>query len=248
MNILTYLYPNWPAPKNIRAVSTKRLPGHSSAPYDCNNLALHVGDNPDMVLANRLDLVEALDIPTQPDWLEQTHSTRCVVVEDDNNRLADAAITRSSNHVLAILTADCLPVLLCNKQGSEIAAVHAGWRGLLNGVIENTLSSLHSQPKDLMAWIGPAICPRCYEVGDDVREAFVDQYPMASNFFTKRDNKWLANLPGLAELILNNLSVSLVFQSHACTYENKIDYFSYRRDAQTGRIASLIWFNTTNQD
>ena len=157
MCILSNLLSNWPAPINIRALTTTRLGGESLPPYDNNNLALHVGDNADHVLKNRLALVNSLHLPGEPIWLEQTHSNHCVVVEDEPNRVADAAITRCKQFPLSIMTGDCLPILLCDKAGTEIAAIHAGWRGLVNGIVENTLSKMLNHSETLIAWIGPAI-------------------------------------------------------------------------------------------
>ncbi|CEG61129.1 conserved protein of unknown function [Legionella micdadei] len=241
MNILPNLYANWPAPSNVSALTTMRTSGSSQPPYDSNNLGLHVGDNEADVYANRKKLTASLKLPKEPEWLEQIHSNLCVVVEEESNRTADAAITRSTGFTLAIMTADCLPILLCNQQGSEIAAIHSGWRGLVNGVIENTLQKMHSSPKQLMAWIGPAICQSCYEVGGDVLEAYQSRYSFASNAFQRNGEKWLANLPQLAERVLNSLGVLAVFQSKICTFEQKKDFYSYRREAQTGRMATLIW-------
>ena len=212
-------------------------------PYDKNNLALHVGDNAENVEANRLALVNSLLLPGIPIWLHQTHTNQCVVVEDSPNRIADAATTRRKDMPLAIMTADCLPILLCDKAGTEIAAIHAGWRGLANGIIENTLIKMHSQPEALMAWIGPAICKTCYEVGNDMYEAFTTRYPFTEATFSNRAPHRHANLPKMAELILNAQGVSAVYQSEACSFELKNKFYSYRREPQTGRMATLIWFN-----
>lgn len=243
MIILSKLLANWPAPANIHALTTQRYPGFSQAPYDTNNLGLHVGDEEQQVLLNRSVLAETLQLPAQPAWLEQTHSNHCVIVEEESNRRADAAITRSNQQVLAIMTADCLPILLCNQQGTEIAAIHAGWRGLVNGIIENTVAKMHSPPADLLAWIGPGICQACYEVGHDVLTEWTKHYSFAAQAFKAQGKKWLANLPLLAELILNQMSIFNVFHSQVCTFEQKNAFFSYRRAPQTGRMATLIWFN-----
>ena len=245
---LPNLNPQWPAPSNISAVTTYRYPGSSLAPFDFNNLGIHVGDNLSHVQTNRQALLQALQLPSEPEWLDQTHSTECVIVEKETNRQADAAITRSPNHVLAIMTADCLPILICNQQGTEIAGIHAGWKGLANGIIENTLKKMDSPASELMAWIGPAICQECYEVGDDVRDMFLSNYAFAADYFKKFNNKWLINLPYLAEKILSKEKIQAIYQSEACTYENKNHFYSYRRDGQTGRMASLIWFNQLTQD
>lgn len=246
--ILANLYANWIAPKNITALTTLRTEGCSVRPYDSNNLGLHVGDESASVHYNREQLSKTLQLPRDPEWLEQIHSTRCVVVENDSLRQADAAITRSKCHVLAIMTADCLPILLCNQQGNEIAAIHAGWKGLVNGIVEETLTKMLSARTDLIAWIGPAICKSCFEVGDEVREMYQANYSFAGDYFKKHQQKWLADLPRLAEKILNKEDVNRVYQANACTFERKNELYSYRRESQTGRMASLIWFNELTQD
>ena len=239
---------NWPAPKNITALSTTRYSGFSQPPYDLNNLGLHVGDNETHVLQNRQQLVELLQLPCEPVWLEQTHSTTCVIAEKDANRNADAAISHSDLHPLIILTADCLPITLCNVQGTEIAAIHAGWRGLFNGIVENTIEKMNSNVSDLLAWIGPAICHKCYEVGEEVYLAFTTKYPLSKTAFEPRNGKWLANLPKIAEIVLNSKGIKAVYQSGLCTFELKNEFYSYRRESQTGRIGTLIWFNDQNQE
>ena len=244
MNILPNLVANWPAPSNVHALTTTRSPGYSQKSYAHNNLALHVDDDPTHVHANRAALIETLALPTAPSWLEQTHSTVCVTVEDESNRYADAAVTRQSGQPLAILTADCLPIVLCDKQGTEVAAIHAGWRGLMNGIIENTLTKMKSPSNQLMAWIGLAICLSCYETGLEVKQAFTERYAFTQQAFQHRDGRLYADLPKMAELVLHTLGVSSVYQSGACTFESENAFYSYRREAQTGRIATLIWFTT----
>lgn len=239
---------NWKAPKNITALCTNNLGGYSKAPYETNNFALHVGDDQEDVQKNRQQLYELMQLPSEPAWLEQTHSTVCVVAEEDKSRNADASTTRSLHHPLAILTADCLPITLCNRQGTEIAAIHAGWRGLHNGIIENTLHKMHSKPSDLLAWIGPAISQEYYEVGEEVHHAFTTQYEQSTKAFQAVEKKWLANLPLIAELVLHHLGIQAVYQSNLCTFKLKNEFYSYRRSGQTGRIATLIWFNDQPQD
>lgn len=237
------MYANWPAPSNVIALTTTRADGFSLAPFDGNNMGFHVGDNPMHVRANREALSSSLDLPNAPEWLEQTHTNHCIVIEDDKNRSGDATITRRSHTVLSIMTADCQPILLCNKQGTEIAAIHAGWKGLVNGIIENTVAKMASSPSDILVWMGPAICQSCFEVGDDVRDIYLQRYSFANTSFKQRGVKWLANLPDLAKGILNQLGISNVYASDMCTYENKNEFYSYRREQQTGRMATLIWFN-----
>lgn len=239
---------NWPAPKNISALSTTRFSGFSQPPYDSNNMGLGIGDNDQHVMQNRAQLVDLLHLPGEPQWLRQTHSTHCVITEEDPNRNADAAITRSGKYPLVILTADCLPIMLCSRQGDEIAAIHAGWRGLAHGIVENTLGKLNSPVSSLLAWIGPSICQKCYEVGEEVYETFTNTYPSTKQAFKQVHAKWLANLPLIAEIILHLQGVEAVFQSALCTFELKNEFYSYRRTSQTGRIATLIWFNDQPQD
>ena len=176
------LIANWPAPKNISALTTTRLHGASTGPYSHNNLALHVDDEKTSVLVNRTNLTKSLNLPGEPVWLNQIHSNQCVVVEDESLRDADASVTRHKNMPLVIMTADCLPILLCNQNGNEIAAVHAGWRGLLNGVIENTLLKMNSKPESLLAWIGPAICKSCFEIGEEVEQQYIEKYHFTPKF------------------------------------------------------------------
>lgn len=238
---------NWSAPPHVYAMTTTRKDGFSLPPYESNNLATHVGDIESDVCRNRQLLIETLNLPSMPEWLDQTHSTRCVVVEDESNRQADAAITRQPNTVLAILTADCLPIVITNKQGTEIAAIHAGWRGLAEGIIDVTINKMRSSNSDLIAWIGPAICQKCYETGNEVQKAFLNHYPFTSSAFHYQQERLYANLPKLAELILNDLGVKFVSQSNECTYESNHahvlkQFYSYRYEQQTGRIATLIWF------
>lgn len=240
---MLYLTANWQKPANISAITTTRLSGASIAPFDNNNLGLHVGDNPSHVQMNRQQLITSLSLPNEPVWLEQTHSNHCIIAEEDPNRTADAAITRSYDHPLVIMTADCLPIVLCNQAGTEIAAIHAGWRGLLNGIIENTLEKMHSPPQTLLAWIGPAICHACYQTGADVRKAYIERYPFTNDTFYTKHDQWHANLPKLAQLILEAAKVSSIYQSNVCTFEQENRFYSYRKQAQTGRIATLIWFN-----
>jgi YfiH family protein len=242
MNTLNKLDANWPSPDNIKAFTTLRYPGFSKTPFQGNNLALHVDDNPNDVLCNRQQLIKECRLAQQPAWLEQTHSNVCVIAEESTNRVADAIITRLCDQPLAILTADCLPILICNQSGNEIAAIHAGWRGLVNGVIENTLAQLKSPRTNLMAWIGPAICQSCYEVGHDVLQNFQNCYSFSAIEFFPKGEKWHANLAKLAERILNHCGILAVYQSNSCTFEQKNAFFSYRREQQTGRMATMIWF------
>ncbi|MDF1684338.1 MAG: peptidoglycan editing factor PgeF [Legionellaceae bacterium] len=242
------LHANWPAPKHIKALTTTRDAGASLGPYAHNNLALHVDDAKEHVKKNRAALRTHLDLPAEPQWLNQTHTNICVRVEEEILRDADAAVTSSTNHPLAIMTADCLPIVLCNQDGTEIAAIHAGWRGLFNGIIEHTLDKMHSPKHTLMAWTGPAICKNCFKVGQEVPDMFIKRYAFTAPAFRPHQEKYLGDLPQIAELILNQQGVEAVYHADACTLEQENRFYSYRRTSQTGRMATLIWFNQTTDD
>jgi YfiH family protein len=237
------IMPDWPAPPGARAVSTTRLGGVSLAPYDGLNLADHVGDDPAHVARNRALLRDRLALPAEPLWLTQVHG--CEVADAGNAApgcAADAAIAREPGQVCAVMTADCLPVLLCDRGGRAIAAAHAGWRGLAAGVIEQTVSTLAVDPDGILAWLGPAIGPEAFEVGGEVREVFVSADPgAASEFRPCGEDKWLANLYGLAARRLRRAGVTRVYGGGLCTYGDPARFFSFRRDGATGRMASLIW-------
>nr|WP_275974581.1 peptidoglycan editing factor PgeF [Shewanella algicola] len=230
---------------------TDRHGGCSLAPFDSLNLGLHVGDNPQHVLANRAALRQRLSLPAEPLWLEQVHGVDVVNMAhlklSDSTSLspikADASYSNKAGDVCAVMTADCLPVLLCNQQGTEVAAVHAGWRGLCAGVIEQAVELFDSATTELMAYLGPAIGPQAFEVGAEVHDAFMQKHPQAAQYFIPHHNKYLADLPGLASLRLAKMGVSQVFNANVCTFTDP-DYFSYRRDQQTGRMASLIWLKS----
>ncbi len=232
---MNHLIANWPAPAHVKALTTTRLSG--------KNLGMHVNDDPRQVLANREWLKTSLSLSSEPIWLDQTHSSHCIVVDHEQiERQADAAVTRLSQVPLVIMTADCLPIVICNQQGNEIAAIHAGWRGLAGGVIENTLKLIKSEPGACLAWIGPAICIRCYQTGPEVVDVFKSRYGFAEQAFEYHDSHFYTNLAKMAELILRSLGLIQVYQSNACTYELKEQFYSYRRESQTGRMATLIWF------
>jgi YfiH family protein len=237
--------PDWSIPSTVKALYTTRSGGASQAPFDAFNLAEHVGDDFDQVLRNR-EILLSQSLPTAPCWLQQTHSIKVVTLESEPNRKADGAITRQADKVAVVMTADCLPILLCNRSGTEVAAVHAGWRGLLDGIVQTTIAKMQSPANELMAWIGPAISQPKFEVGDEVRLAFLDKYVEKQGathhrFISNRPGHWLCDLPGLAGDSLKHLGVGVVTQSNLCSYCNEADFFSYRRQAITGRMASLIW-------
>ncbi len=242
--MIEIVQPRWPAPTNVSACCTTRVGGVSAVPYDSLNLALHVGDDAARVSANRERLREQLGLPAEPCWMNQTHGIRAVTLEEDSERDADAAITRRAGMVAVVMTADCLPILICNRSGTEVAAVHAGWRGLQAGVIQSTLDAMKSSSEELMAWIGPGIAQPCFEVGDEVRAAFGDAIQDAGKHFSPHGpGHWLCDLGGLAEQVLNQRGVNLVFRDPHCSYRDADLFYSYRRDATTGRMAALIWID-----
>lgn len=236
------LVPAWPAPAKVRAMQTTRAGGCSAAPWDSLNLGDHVGDDPACVRANRARLRSGL--PGEPAWLKQVHGTRVVdaalsasVVSE-----ADAAYARQPGAVCVVMTADCLPVLFCNRAGTVVAAAHAGWRGLQAGVLEATIAAMAEAPGELLAWLGPAIGPACFEVGDDVRTAFVGSDPEAAAAFAPASpGKWLADIYRLAERRLHAVGLTSIHGGGRCTVSDRERYFSYRRDGVTGRMATLIW-------
>ena len=235
------LQPDWPAPARVKSLQTLRSGGVSVAPWASFNLGDHVGDDPLHVAANRDALTACL--PSAPCWLQQVHGTLAVNAENTPKpAVADAAFTRQPGRVCAVMTADCLPVLFCDRAGSVVAAAHAGWRGLLGGVLESTLAAMAVAPEHVLAWLGPAIGPSAFEVGDEVRAAFVAELPAAGEAFAPcGQGKWLADLYALARLRLARAGVTAVYGGNACTYSDPAHYFSYRRDGVTGRMATLIW-------
>lgn len=238
------IQPNWSAPSRIQACCTTRQGGVSAEPFDSLNLALHVGDDPALVAQNRKLLRDQLELPAEPCWINQTHGTQTVTLERDASRDADAAVTRVPGTIAVVMTADCLPILLCNQTGSEVGAVHAGWRGLQAGVVQSALATMNSPNHQLIAWIGPGISQACFEVGDEVRAAFIDSMPHAQAFFSaNRRGHWLCDLAGLAEQVLKAQGVGEICRDSHCSYRDADRFFSYRRSATTGRMASLIWIN-----
>jgi YfiH family protein len=244
MSLLEHLIvPDWPAPANVKALQTTRAGGISSTPYDSLNLGDHVGDVPLAVAHNRM-LLNTL-LPSEPVWLEQAHGT-LVANADYASCLpqADACIARHHAAVCVVMTADCLPVLLCDKQGSVVGAAHAGWKGLAAGVIEATVQEMKVAPQNLMAWLGPAISQDAFEVGDEVRAAFVTAQPQAASaFIPGSQGKWFADLYALARLRLNALGITQIYGGDYCTYREREYFFSYRRDGATGRMGTFIWLD-----
>jgi len=242
---LNGIRPGWPAPDCVHALVTTRAGGVSVAPYDSLNLGVHVGDDPARVAENRRRLRALL--PEEPCWLNQVHGTTVLDADMWVGGLpdADAVVSRRSGRVCVVMTADCLPVLLCDDAGTVVGAAHAGWRGLHGGVLEATVAAMAVPPSTLMAWLGPAIGPAAFEVGDEVRQAYVGQDPRAAGAFqtTQQPGKWMADLYALARFRLEALGVVRVHGGEFCTHADATRFYSYRRDGVTGRMASLIWLD-----
>ncbi|MDZ7751202.1 MAG: peptidoglycan editing factor PgeF [Gammaproteobacteria bacterium] len=241
---LPQLHPcQWPAPANVKAHFTTRRGGHSAPPFHGFNLAGHVGDRPADVAANRRLLRRHL--PAEPCWLEQVHGTRVITAGETTAApaIADGSLTRRRGVVCAVLTADCLPILMCDAAGTQVAAIHAGWRGLAAGVIETGLAAF-PEPRQVHAWIGPAIGAAAFEIGGDVRDALGD-HPSApaTAFSAGRDGHWHADLAQLARARLAHAGVDSISGGGWCTAREEAHFFSYRRDGTTGRQASLIWLD-----
>lgn len=227
---MNFIKPNWPAPKQIKAYTTLRTSwgDHALDPQSS---------------ASEQALTSLLNLPARPFWIKQTHGTDVVETNQQNIGVeADASYTSQSNHICAVLTADCLPILICNQSGTQVAAIHAGWRGLANGIIEESLKRLNSSGEDLLVWLGPAIGPNKFEVGRDVFDAFTQQHVASASAFTPNANeKWLADLYELAKLRLQLHGIHQIYGGEYCTHTQSDLFFSYRRDGKTGRMASLIW-------
>ena len=240
-----FIYPDWPVPDNVKAVMTTRHGGISLPPFDGLNLGDHVHDDPESVKKNRQKLATDLLLPKQPAWLTQVHGIAVVdCATAQSTDTADAIVGYAKDDVCAIMTADCLPVLFCNKQGNTIAAAHAGWRGLASGVLEATIKKMACEPQDILVWMGAAIGPNAFEVGSEVRDIFMSGHTEASRAFKPHANgKWLANIYELARIRLNDAQVpnSNIYGGNHCTYSQPSEFYSYRRESRTGRMASLIW-------
>ena len=236
-----WLVPDWPAPANIHAATTLRTGGVSLGTFSSLNPATHVSDDNERARQNRQIIRVMLELPAEPVWLEQIHSNRAVkAVKTAIVEQADASYSNESGVVCAVMTADCLPLLVCSTDGAQIAAIHAGWRGLLAGVITNTVVAMQQQ--DLLVWLGPAIGPDCFEVGPEVREAFLEKSASFNDAFKQQGNgKWLADIYQLARIELAALGIVNVYGGTHCTFTEHERFYSYRRESQTGRMATLIW-------
>ena len=249
-----FIIPNWPVPKNVHALQTNRYGGCSHAPYDSFNLGDHVKDNPIHVAQNRQLLNQF--VPTEPVWLNQVHGFEVINAADSNCfPSADASFTNRKNTVCVTMTADCLPILLCDNLGTIVASVHAGWRSLCNGVIEATVKRMitsttsetrNSETSQLMAWLGPAIGPNAFEVGAEVRDQFIIKDKKSELAFKPHNDKWLCDIYQIATQRLNSVGVTQIYgggheNEPWCTFADENRFFSFRRDGDTGRMATLIW-------
>lgn len=240
-NKTLFIQPSWPAPLCIKAYTTLR---DSEIGY--RQSAERVPGNIDRARLNTL-----LQLPNDPIWLDQVHSTIAVeAIPANNGYKADAVYSNQPNHVCAVLTADCLPVLVCNKQGTQIAAIHAGWRGLANGIIENTLNTLQIPPEDTLVWLGPAIGPSQFQIRKDVYDIFMQQDPNAATaLHSISDEHWLVDMYALARSRLQKCHVTEIYGGDRCTYSEHNDFFSYRRDGKIiGSIVSMIWIADSNKN
>jgi len=232
---------DWPAPPGVVAGCTTRFGGVSEGTYASLNLGAHTGDDPVAVSENRRRFVDKCGLPAEPGWLTQVHGND-IVVDPSPGTEADAAITNNAGTVCTVMIADCLPVLLASDDGSEVAAAHAGWRGLAAGVLENAAGAFTLPASRLLAWLGPAISQPAFEVGAEVRQVFTDYQEAAAPFFVANDrDRWQADIFGLARLRLENAGVLRIFGGALCTYSDADRFFSYRRDGQCGRMAGFIF-------
>lgn len=237
---LPLIIPEWPAPANVKALQTTRLGGVSTGVYASLNLGDHVKDSPQHVAANR-QLLSAY-MPSEPVWLNQVHGVRVIdAALSSCLESADASFTNRKQVVCVTMTADCLPVLLCDQTGTAVAAIHVGWRSLCDGVIEATVAAMPVQAGQLMAWLGPAIGPDAFEVGSEVRAQFMAQDMQAESAFKPKEGKWLGDLYAIARQRLQTLGVTQVYGGGRCTYSEPETFFSFRRDGDTGRMGTFIW-------
>lgn len=245
--VTQWLTPEWPSlspaiSQRVKAYVTTRAGQLSAHPFDGFNTANHVGDDLSHVLANRRSLAEHFGWQQEPQWLKQVHGTGVVEARPDSiEREGDAVFTRETGQVCTLHTADCLPVFFTNMNADTVALAHAGWRGLAAGILEKTVQALQAPPESIRVWLGPAIGPDAFEVGEDVRDAFVAGHPSAAEFFTINPNeRWQCDLYGLARLRLRQIGVTAVSGGHFCTFQDP-RFFSFRRQSVTGRMLSMIW-------
>lgn len=250
-NKLEVIKADWPGSKNVHAYSTTRISGVSQGVYSGLNLAMHVEDEASHVAENRQLLARQLELPEEPVWLNQVHGNQLLNIDEAGKinaqpvpPQADASYSLQAGKVCVVMTADCLPVLICNRKGDKVAAAHAGWRGLAAGIIEASVAALNEPVEDILVWLGPAIGAQAFEVGEDVREAFTSVLPQADVAFkAHRPGHYFADIYQLARLKLNDIGVQAIYGGEHCTFNDADHFYSYRRDGKTGRQASLIWFS-----
>jgi len=249
MDRRSYLPVSWPddgqeKPGNVHAVTTLIKGGGSSGDYAEYNLATHVGDDLPSVINNRKKLLDDLRLPAEPCWLDQVHSNKVIYADEKNIPAADASLTRTKGVVCAVLTADCLPVFFCNYSGTEVAVAHAGWRGLHDGIISNTIRAMKSSPDEILVSLGPAIGPQFFEVGVEVFEAFIDSDRLNETAFVATSpDHFLCDIYHLARIELQSLGIKHIAGGDYCTYRDDQQFYSYRRQKNTGRMANLIWLS-----
>ena len=244
MTVLETIRPDWPLSDRLNVCTTTRKGGVSVVPYDQLNVADHVDDIPASVSANRQLLQDVLDLPSVPKWLQQTHSTDVIAAHTmrSERAQADSVYTDSCEHECAVMTADCLPVVLCDDNATCLAVAHAGWRGLIHGVINNTVRMMAKQCAPSYAWLGPAIGPEAFQVGSDVYQIYTQRNSRLTGCFTAiASNKWTLDMYAAARIILNDLGVRHIYGGDYCTFSDADRFFSYRRDGVTGRMATLAW-------
>jgi YfiH family protein len=242
---MKFIQPSWPAPKHIKSYTTLRSGWGGRKPHHEENRGNYSGNHPQYVEESKR-LETLLQLPDEPLWITQTHSTIVIEATPENREQnADASFTSQPNRICVVLTADCLPILITNKQGTSVAAIHAGWRGLSSGIIEKTLQALQQPAEDLLVWLGPAIGPQKFEVGKDVYDEFTGRHAESiAAFKPHAEGKWLANLYELAKIRLNLQGINQIYGGDYCTFTQDEMFFSYRRDqGKTGRMATLIWID-----
>jgi len=244
--IMKIIKADWPAAKHINAITTTRLGGFSEGRYKGLNLAVRCGDELNIVNKNRRLISDEFSWKSPPTWLNQKHSANIVRAENYNDsEIYDASFTEQTNRICVVLTADCLPILICDQKGTTIAAIHAGWRGLAAGIIENSITNLSLAPENILVWLGPAISKKTFEIGAEVRDVFVKKdHDLASAFSPSTNSeKWMADIYLIAKITLNGLGITEIFGGNYCTYSDEESFYSYRRDGETGRMGSFIWMD-----
>lgn len=243
------IYPYWPAPSNVRAFTSTRIGGVSLPPFDSLNLGSRTGDDLNNIVENRNRLIQAEKVPSEPYWLNQTHSTTVLDITKVKPAInatrfeADGSYTKQANQVSVVLTADCMPVLFCSVKGDQVAAAHAGWRGLCHGILEETAKKFQCNTNEILVWLGPAISAQKFEVGIEVKEQFEEYDKNAHHAFKFIEGKkYLADLYMIAKQRLNAIGITQIYGGNYCTYTERDLFYSYRRENKTGRMATMIWF------